>query len=127
MSDETAIVVKDFQFPTQVDQAHNVLEEVSNQIKRLESLKKQLRKYLCDNIPVEYVDEKHAAGEVAGIHRMQFVQLRTSYSDAMREIVDTLVPKTRLGEVKDIVERHTKVVTIDRFSTVAEEDFGYGE
>lgn len=127
MSDETAIVVKDFQFPTRVDEAHNVLEEVSDQIKRLESLKKKLRKYLCDNIPVEYVDEKHAAGEVGGIHRTQFVQLRTSYSDAMREIVDTLVPKTRLGEVKDIVERHTKVVMIDRFSTVIEEDFGYGE
>lgn len=126
MSDTKSITVREFTVPVTVDGAYEALNEISTEIKRLDSLKKKIRKYLCDNIPVESVDEKHAEGEVNGIIRSQFAQLRTSYSDAMREIVDELVPKTRLGDVKDIVEKHTKVVLIDKFK-VADYEEGFDE
>lgn len=118
----TEITIRQIEVPVSVVQAFDKLEEIDLAIKRLTSYKDKYRKYLASSIAVESVDEKHDVGEIDGIRRTRFISIRTSYQKVLEKVVDTLVSRTKLGEVASITEGFTKASTSERYTRVKEED-----
>lgn len=122
MSDKQ-IQNREFEFPTAPLGVFNQLKQVEDEIRRLESLKKKLRKYLGTAIPVEDTPDGQRVGEFEGVRRVSFPRKTVSYAKALDEVVEKLVPKTKSPEVEKIVESHTKHMWIDKFHEVEEEDY----
>lgn len=122
MSDKE-IKNREFDFPTAPLGAFNQLKQVEDEIRRLESLKRKLRKFLGTAIPVEEQPDGQRVGEFEGVLRISFQRKNVAYSKAMNEIMKTLVPNTKYDEACGIVEKHTSVTWIDKFHEVPEEDY----
>lgn len=124
MSDEARDVresgtnyTKEYQFPTNVPAAFDELETVKAQIDQLQTREKGLKKYLENSIPAEEsVEGKNMqVGEKDGIIRKVTYRPSVSYSKALAEIKEQLVPKTKHGQADEIVEQHTKLSASNRF------------
>jgi hypothetical protein len=118
---------RNFEFPTAPLAVHNQLTQVEDEIKRLDSLKRKLRTYLKQTIEVEDIDDRHKMGIHDGVRRTVHMRENVSYAKAMKEIVDTLVPKTKLEAVDEIVEKYTRQQWIDKFSLAEDEEDFNGE
>lgn len=127
MSDEKALKQVKFEFPVSVDSAAMQLDQIDAEIKRLNSIKDKVRKFLKSNIPVR-VDEENPnqrVGEIEHVRRLSYKQERTSNEKVLSAVVEELVPKTKLDRVEELKQEHTKEIWVDRFSII-EEDDDYG-
>lgn len=106
-----------FGFPESIEGAFLMYRACDSWAKRLDTRSKGLKKYLRDQIPVETDEEGRGQAVAEGIERKVWYQSSTSYSKALEEIKETLVPKTRWEQVDEIVEKHTGEPSLrDKFS-----------
>lgn len=115
------ITVKGLGLPVSVGDAMNQYEQIDLAIKRLQDYKAKMKKWMAGNIEVEANEEgTKEVGVVDGVKRLRYVSQRTAYQKVLTRVVDELVPRTKLGDVKTITEEFTSASWSERFSRVEE-------
>lgn len=124
LREKPGVVVErlEFQPPTIPSEGMFQLDAVEAEIKRLDSLKRSLRKFLSKMIDVEDVDETHREGVADGVRRACHMRFNVKYKDAMEQIVNNLVPKSKHGAAQEIIDSCKTSQWIDKFSVVEEDE-----
>ena len=113
---------REFQFPASVRGGFDELAHIEGELKRLESRKKALRKYLQDSIPLTDVDERGVEfGVVDGVVHRTFTRPSVSYAKVLDKVKEFLVPKTRWDDVGVIVEEFTSHSEVHKFEEERDE------
>ena len=119
MADE--VQQKVFEFPTNVREAFEQLKRFEKDKKFTDKKIEGLKNFLAKSIPTDQVDDKgHSFGIKEGIKHLTWDQRYTAWKGAAEEIIEKLVPKTRVAEADDIIDGETRQVTKRRFDIVEE-------
>jgi hypothetical protein len=120
---------REFQFPSKIGEAWEQKEQIEKEIRALEKRKKALEKFMKDQLQVKLPDEPDEDGHYVAVEEnvklTGYYQDYPSYSKALREIINELVPKTKQYEAGSIISSYTNTKFNTKLSWVEpEEDYG---
>ena len=99
-----------FGFPEDIQSAFRMYQECDRLSKRLADRAKGLKKFLTEKIPIpgDAWENGKAYAVQEGVVHKAWQQNSVAYKEALKEIKDELVPKTRWDRVDQIIDEHTK-------------------
>lgn len=116
-----------FGFPETIEGAFRMYQACDAWSKRLAQRSKGLRKFLRDAIPSEIdnlpedvsgADVEKVIVDKEGVSRAVWYQQSVKYKDALSDIKDELIPKTRHERADEIVDSYTTFTLRDKFTEI---------
>lgn len=99
-----------FGFPEDIPSAFRMYQECDRWSKRLADRAKGLKKFLTEKIPIP--EDRWSDGKASevneGVVHKAWEQKSVAYKEALKQIKEELVPKTRWERVDEIVDENTK-------------------
>lgn len=107
----SAMENREFQFPSKIGEAWKQKEEIEREIKALDKRKKALEKFMKDQLEAEMPQEPDEKGHFVvvrdNVKLTGYYQDYPSYSRAINEVIETLVPKSKRDDAIGVISEHT--------------------